>query len=60
LSAAAVVVGIASSSPTAHWTLIGAGAAGGGTGLVLMGSGVTNIVDAVNIYNDSAPPRAPP
>jgi hypothetical protein len=60
LSAAAVIVGLASSRPSVHWTLIGAGAAGGGTGLTLIGAGFTNILDAVNIYNDTAPPRAPP
>lgn len=60
LSAAAVVTGIASSRPVPHWTLIGAGAAGGVTGLGLMGAGFTNLVDAVNIYNDAAPLRAPP
>jgi hypothetical protein len=60
LSAAAVIGGIASSRTPVRWSLIGAGAAGGVTGLTLMGAGVTNIVDAVNIYNDAAAPRAPP
>ena len=60
LSAAAIVVGIASSRVPLRWTLIGTGAAGGATGLGLMGAGVTNIVDAVNIYNDAATPGAPP
>jgi hypothetical protein len=56
LSAAAIIVGIASSRASVRWPLIGAGAAGGATGLGLMGAGVTNIVDAVNIYNDAATP----
>ncbi len=60
LSAAAIVVGVTSSRATLRWTLIGTGAAGGATGLSLMGAGLTNIVDAVNIYNDAEPPRAPP
>jgi hypothetical protein len=60
LSAATIIVGIASSRPPLHWTLIGSGAAGAATGLGLMGAGVTNIVDAVNIYNDAARPSAPP
>ena len=60
LSAAAVITGLASSRPPLRWSLIGAGAAGGVTGLTLMGAGVTNLVDAVNIYNDAAAPGAPP
>ena len=60
LSAAAVIVGLTSSRAPVRWTLIGAGVAGGGTGLGLMGAGVTNLVDAVNIYNDAAAPRASP
>jgi hypothetical protein len=60
LSAAAVIVGVASSRAPVRWTLIGAGAAGAGTGLGLMGAGFTNIVDAVNIYNDAPTPRASP
>jgi hypothetical protein len=53
--AGSVIVGLTSSrwSPSLRWTLIGAGAVSGGTGLGLIGAGVTNIVDAVNIYNDS-------
>jgi hypothetical protein len=60
LSAAAVIVGIASSRAPVRWPLIGTGAAGIATGLGLMGAGFTNIVDAVNVYNDAAAPRAPP
>ena len=59
LSAAAVITGLASSREPLRWSLIGAGAAGGITGLSLMGAGVTNLVDAVNIYNDAPAPRAP-
>jgi hypothetical protein len=33
------------------------GAASGGTGLGLMGAGVTNAVDAVNIHNDAGKSR---
>lgn len=55
---AALVVGLASSRPPVRWSLIGAGAASGGTGLGLIGAGFTNIVDAVNIYNDSMSPPA--
>jgi len=60
LSAAAIITGIASSRAPVRWSLIGAGAAGAGTGLSLMGAGVTNLIDAVNIYNGTAAPRAPP
>ena len=60
LSAAAIITGLASSRAPVRWSLIGAGAAGGVTGLSLMGASVTNLVDAVNIYNDTAAPRAPP
>jgi hypothetical protein len=60
LSAAAIVTGIASSRPALHWTLIGTGAAGGATGLGLMGAAFTNLVDAVNIYNDAVVPRPSP
>jgi hypothetical protein len=53
---AAVVVGLlASPSPTVlKWGLVGGGAASGVTGIGLMGAGVTNAVDAVNVYNDNA------
>jgi len=60
LSAAAIITGLASTRAPVRWTLIGSGAAGGITGLTTMGAGVTNLVDAVNIYNDTAAPRAPP
>ena len=60
LSAVAVIAGVASSRATVRWTLIGSGALGAGTGLSLMGAGMTNIVDAVNIYNDAAARPAPP
>ena len=52
----ALVVGLASSRPPVRWSLLGAGAASGGTGLILMGAGFTNIIDAVNVYNDSVSP----
>ena len=54
--AVTVILGLASSrsSPAVRWTLIGVGAGSGGTGVSLMGAGVTNLVDALNIYNDSA------
>ena len=48
---AAVVVGLLVRK-TAGWITIGGGVAIGGTGLVLMGAGVTNAVDAINTYND--------
>jgi hypothetical protein len=53
---AAVVVGLlASPSPAAlKWGLVGGGAGAGVTGIVLMGAGVTNAVDSVNVYNDAA------
>jgi hypothetical protein len=60
LSAAAIIAGIASSRASVRWPLIGGGAVGAGTGLSLMGAGLTNIVDAVNIYNDAAALPAPP
>jgi hypothetical protein len=60
LSAVAIITGLASSRAPVRWSLIGAGGAGGVTGLSLMGAGVTNLVDAVNIYNDAPAPRAPP
>jgi hypothetical protein len=53
---AALVIGLASSRPPVRWSLIGAGAASGVTGLGLIGAGFTNVVDAVNIYNDSILP----
>ncbi len=60
LSAAAIITGVASSRAPVRWPLIGAGAVGAGTGLSLMGAGLTNIVDAVNIYNGTAALPAPP
>ena len=56
----AVVIGLASSRPPVHWSLIGAGAASGVSGLGLIGAGLTNIVDALNIYNDSVSPSGTP
>jgi hypothetical protein len=54
---AAVAVGLALSWTPVGWIVIGAGAASGGTGLGLIGAGVTNTVDAVNIHNDAAAAR---
>ena len=48
-----VVVGILALSGPVGWFVIGAGGAIGGTGLGLMGAGVTHAVDAVNIHNDA-------
>ena len=47
-----VVVGLTALSGPIGWVVIGVGAALGGTGLGLMGAGVTNAIDAVNIHND--------
>lgn len=54
---AAVAVGLLLAKP-AGWVVAGAGAAIGGTGLGLMGAGAVNAVDAVNVYDDRAAPRA--
>jgi hypothetical protein len=48
-----VVVGIAVLSGPVGWLVIGAGAAASGTGLGLMGNGLTHAIDAVNIHNDA-------
>jgi hypothetical protein len=50
---AAVVVGVAIAKP-AGWIVAGAGAGVTATGIVLMGAGAVNAVDAVNVYNDRA------
>jgi hypothetical protein len=50
---ATVAIGLALAWTPVGWIVIGAGVASGGTGLGLMGAGVTNTVDAVNIHNDS-------
>lgn len=50
---ATVVIGLALAWTPVGWIVIGAGAASGGTGLGLIGAGVTNTVDAVNIHNDA-------
>ena len=49
---AAVLIGLALSGGSAPWIVRGAGAASAGTGLILIGAGFTNAVDAVNVYND--------
>jgi hypothetical protein len=54
---ATVAIGLALSWTPVGWLVIGAGAASGGTGLGLIGAGVTNTVDAVNIHNDAAAAR---
>ena len=50
--AASVVVGLALGWTPVGWIVLGVGAASAGTGLGLLGAGVTNTVDAVNIHND--------
>jgi hypothetical protein len=50
-----VVIGIAVLSGPIGWLVIGAGAATAGTGLGLMGNGLTHAIDAVNIHNDAVP-----
>jgi hypothetical protein len=50
-----VVVGIAVLSGPIGWLVIGVGAATAGTGLGLMGNGLTHAIDAVNIHNDAVP-----
>ena len=50
---ATLVVGVALSWSPVGWVVLGLGAASGGTGLGLMGAGVTNAIDAVNIHNDA-------
>jgi len=47
-----VVLGIVLLSGPVGWVVIGLGSASAGTGLGLMGAGVTHAVDAVNIHND--------
>jgi hypothetical protein len=55
---AGVLVGMLALSGPVGWVVIGTGGAIAGTGLGLMGSGVTHAVDAVNLHNDAtdAPP----
>jgi hypothetical protein len=57
LGLAGIVASLAAVSGNARWPLVGAGAAGAGTGLSLIGAGFTNGVDAVNVYNDSVNAR---
>lgn len=52
-----VVVGILALSGPLGWLVMGAGGAIGGTGIGLMGVGVTHAVDAVNIHNDATADR---
>lgn len=47
-----VVLGLTVLSGPIGWVVLGVGAGVGGTGLGLMGAGVTNALDAVNIHND--------
>jgi hypothetical protein len=47
-----VVVGLTVLSGPIGWVVLGVGACLGGTGLGLMGAGVTNAIDAVNMHND--------
>ncbi len=47
-----VVLGIVLLSGPIGWVVIGVGAAATGTGLWLMGAGVTHAVDAMNIHDD--------
>jgi len=54
---ATMAIGLALSWTPVGWIVLGLGAASGGTGLGLMGAGVTNAVDAVNIHNDAATSR---
>ena len=49
-----VVVGIVLLSGPIGWVVIGVGAATAGTGVGLMGSGLTHAVDAVNIQSDQS------
>jgi hypothetical protein len=53
-----VVVGIVVLSGPIGWLVIGVGAVTSGTGLGLMGSGLTHAIDAVNIHNDAVPNRS--
>ena len=50
-----VLIGIVALSGPVAWLVVGVGGLTAGTGLGFIGSGVTNAVDAVNIYNDAAP-----
>jgi hypothetical protein len=50
--AATVVTGLALSGPVG-WVVLGVGAAVVGVSLTLIGAGVTNAVDAVNLHNDA-------
>ncbi len=55
---AAVVVGLALGKPVG-WAVAGAGLVMAGTGIGLMGAGAVNAIDAVNVYNNGVPLRAP-
>ncbi len=59
---AGVVVGLALGLTPVGWIVLAAGGASGVTGLGLMGAGVSNTVDAINLHNDavSVPARQPP
>ncbi|MDB4983626.1 MAG: hypothetical protein JWM82_4378 [Myxococcales bacterium] len=57
---ASVVVGLALGLTPVGWIVLGAGAATGGTGLGLMGAGVSNTVDAINLHNDAVHDDAVP
>ena len=59
LGVAAVAVGLFVGKPTG-WAIAGSGAVAGGVGLVLLGAGAVNAVDAVNKYNDHVAPWPPP
>jgi hypothetical protein len=57
--AGAVVTGLALSGPVG-WVVLGAGVVMVGVSLTLMGAGLTNAVDAVNLHNDAtASPLSP-
>jgi hypothetical protein len=49
---AAALAGVLLRKPLG-WGVMGGGIAVGATGMVLMGAGFTNAVDAVNVFNDS-------
>jgi len=49
-----VVLGLVLLTGPVGWVVVGLGGASAGTGLGLMGAGVTHAVDAVNLHNYAA------
>jgi hypothetical protein len=55
----ALGVGVFFLSGPVGWAVLGAGVLAAGTGLVFLGRGTANVVDAMNIHNDAVDDRLP-